>query len=155
MVFALLIVLVTSAIAYAGVPTIPSVADTKRLAMEYYEQNDWMNAVERLSLWETEAHMIATLTLAATKPGASPTALRELPTPQLAVMADYSELSQKYSKERNEAVFLQAQCYYNLGEHKQATECLERLFELVSYRQWELWTEGRKLLGVILGLGIE
>ena len=155
MILALLIVLVVSVMAYANVPTMSSVTAAKRLALEYYEQSDWRNAVEHLSLWEVEAQAIASLTMAATKPGTSPTALRELPTPQLAVMTDYSEVSQKYSRERNEAIFLQAQCYYNLGEHKRAAECLERLFGLVSYRQWELWTDARQLLNQILGLGIE
>lgn len=152
---AMLFVLLVSVLAHAGVPTIHSAANTKRLALEYYEQKDWTNAVEYLSFWETEAQMIAHMTLAATKPGTSPMALRELTTKQLSVMADYSEMSQKFSRERNDAIFLQAKCYYNLGENKCAVECLERLFELISYRQWELWTEARALLDKILGLEIE
>ena len=103
LILALLIVVVASAMTYANVPTMSSVADVKQLALEFYEQNDWLNAVEYLTLWEAGAQTIASLTMAATKPATSPTALRELPTSQLEVMTDYSEVSQKYSRERNEA----------------------------------------------------
>lgn len=152
---ALLIVVVASAMTYAKVPTMFSVADAKQLALEYYEQNDWLNAVEYLTLWEAEAQTIASLTMAATKPGTNPVALRELSAEGLSAMTGYNELSTKFSRERNEAIFLQAQCYYNLGDSRKAAEVLERLFELVSYRQWELWTDARQLLNQILGLGIE
>lgn len=151
----LLILLVASAVTHAGVPTVSSVAITKELALNHYEQSNWKSAVEHLELWEAEAQMIASLTLAATKPGTNSVALRELTTNQLSVMADYSGVSGTFSRERNEAIFLQAKCYYNLGEHEEALACLERLFELVTYRQWDLWTDGRKLLSEILELKIE